>query len=81
MEGRPDLESIHVEPEVQLAHVAVGVDERVRVLLEQQVLDGAGLAHEPEQVEVAAEEHVEPHLDVVPGAVDERRHLRSAQVC
>jgi hypothetical protein len=58
VEGRPDLSSIEEEPEVQLPHVPVIVAEGVCVLLEQQVLQHTTLGHQPEQVEVAAEEHV-----------------------
>ena len=56
VERRADLAPAHVEAEVQRAHVAAGVDERVRVLLHQQVAQRAALGHQPEQVEVAAEE-------------------------
>ena len=72
-----DLDAIDVEAEVELTHVPVRVAERVRVFLKQQILDGAGLAHKAEKVEVASEKDVQPHLNVVAGAVDERRHLQA----
>ena len=56
MEGRADLAAAEREAEVQRAHVGARVDERVRVLLGQQVAQHAALGHQPEQVEVAAEE-------------------------
>lgn len=62
VEGCADFLAPNEEPEVQLAHVSVVVAEGVCVLLDQQVLQHAALGHQPEQVEVAAEEHVQAHL-------------------
>ncbi len=53
MEGRANLHAVDVKPEVQLAHVTAIVDKRVRVILQQQVLQHVALAHEPKQVVVA----------------------------
>jgi hypothetical protein len=65
VQRRADLGAVQIEPEVELAHVAVVVAERVRVVFEEQVLQHAALGHEAEEVEVAAEEHVQAHLFVV----------------
>ena len=64
------------ESEVERAEAAAVVDEGVDVLLEAQAgVEGAGALHDAEQVVVAPEEHVQPHLDVVPILVLPRRHL------
>lgn len=65
VERRADLEVANLEAEVQEPHVSVVVDKRVRVVLQQQVLQCPRLGHEAEEVEVAAKEHMQPHLNVV----------------
>jgi hypothetical protein len=62
MEWCANLGAGHMEAKVQLAHVAVVVDKRVRVLLAAQVVEHATLGHEAEEVEVAAKEYVQAHL-------------------
>lgn len=64
MERCTNLLPIDKEPEVQLPHIPIIVAEGVCVLLEQQVLQHTTLGHQAEQVEVAAKEHVETHLQV-----------------
>lgn len=70
-----DLQARDARSEVEQADVAARVDERMRVVLQQQVVHRADLGHKAEDVEVAAEEDVEAHLDVVAGAVAPRRDL------
>ena len=41
------------------------VNEGVGVVLEKEVLQHAALGHKAEEVEVAAEEDVQPHLNVI----------------
>ena len=45
------------------------------MLLEAQLVEGAGAHHDAEEVVVAAEEDVEPHLDVVAVVVLPAAHL------
>ena len=45
------------------------------VLQPQGLLEDAQAAHDPKEVVVAAEEYVQPHLDVVPILVDPRADL------
>mmetsp|Transcript_14299 Transcript_14299/g.28536 ORF Transcript_14299/g.28536 Transcript_14299/m.28536 type:complete len:510 (-) Transcript_14299:355-1884(-) len=70
VERRPDGEL-----EVELPGAPPAVDEGVRVLLQPQVVERAGPAHDAEEVVVAAEEDVETLFDVVPVAVHPARHL------
>ena len=53
VEGRPNLDAVDVEAEVQLPNIAARVAKGVRVLLGQQVLQHPAFAHQPEQVVVA----------------------------
>lgn len=65
MQGRPNLLLPNKESEVQLPNVAVIVDERVRVLLEQQVLQHAALGHQPAQQRAHADMVQQTHAGVV----------------
>jgi hypothetical protein len=62
MEGRTDLEAIEDEAEVKFLDIPVKVDKSVSVVLEEEVLQHPTLGHEPEEVEVAAEENMQTHL-------------------
>ena len=63
------------EPEIQRAQVATFIDERVDVLLHPQQIVTPSALHDAKQIIVAAEEHVQPHLDVVPVLILPRRPL------
>lgn len=75
MEWSSDLDAIYIEAEIQLADVPASVDEGVCVVLQQQILQGAHLAHEAEEIVVTAEEYVKTHLNVVVILIDERSHF------
>ena len=68
--GRADREA-----EVERAHAAAVVDERVRVLLQPQQVIRARALHDAKKVVVAAEEDVQAHLDVVAVLVQPAAHL------
>mmetsp|Transcript_29818 Transcript_29818/g.77179 ORF Transcript_29818/g.77179 Transcript_29818/m.77179 type:complete len:286 (+) Transcript_29818:1225-2082(+) len=63
------------EAEIELANTAAIVDERVRVLLEPEEIVRAGALHNAEEIVVAPEEDVQPHLDVVAVLVLPAAHL------
>merc|ERR1719199_734091 len=49
--------------------------QNVCVILQQQILQHSALRHQPEQIEIAAEKDVQPHLNVVAVLVLEGCHL------
>lgn len=62
VEGCTNLDVIDHHSEVKLPDVSTQVHKCVCVVLHKQVLEHTALRHQSEQVVVAAEEHVQAHL-------------------